>query len=182
MRLFAGLDLPPDCVRAIDTLQSKLRPRAHISWSPAANLHITTKFIGEWPEPRLDVLKQALARVPVPAPFDIHIRKLGFFPNTRAPRVFWAGIDAPPALAELARATDDATAALGVAKEERAYSPHLTLARIRTPVTLDSLQQAIATLPTRDFCSLRADRFFLYLSRPGAGGSVYTKLAEFPFS
>jgi 2'-5' RNA ligase len=182
MRLFIGLDLPADVIHAIDELQSLLRPRAHIAWSPAANLHVTTKFVGEWPETRLQEMKRGLGKVTVPAPFEIRVTGLGFFPNVRSPRVFWAGIEAPPQLAQLARDTDLATASLGVTKEDRAYSPHLTLARIRTPVPLESLHGAIAGLPSTEFGAFRADRFFLYLSRPGPGGSVYTKLAEFPFS
>ena len=182
MRLFVGLDLPPEVIRAIDQLQSRLRPRAQLSWSPAANLHVTTKFIGEWPEERLPLLKSKLAEVPVPAPFEIQIRGLGFFPGARSPKVFWAGIEAPPALTQLACDTDAATAALGLAREDRAYSPHLTLAQIRTPVPLQSLHDAIGKIESTHFGSFVADRFFLYLSRPGSGGSVYTKLAEFPFS
>jgi 2'-5' RNA ligase len=182
MRLFIGLDLPADVIRRIDDLQSRLRPRAHIAWSPAANLHVTTKFVGEWPEARLEEMKRVLGKVTVPAPFEIRVTGLGFFPNARSPRVFWAGIEAPPQLPQLARDTDHATASLGLAKEARAYSPHLTLARIRTPVPLESLHAAIGELPSRDFGAFLADRFFLYLSRPGPGGSVYTKLAEFPFS
>src|SRR6185437_4089898 len=95
----------------------RLRPTAKLSWSPVANLHITTKFVGEWPEARLDELKRALAEVPVPSPFEISIRGLGWFPNPRNPRVFWAGIVAAPELAALAAATDRNTSKLGIPAE-----------------------------------------------------------------
>jgi 2'-5' RNA ligase len=85
-------------------------------------------------------------------------------------------------LSGLARATDDATAALGVAKEERAYSPHLTLARIAKPGRLPGLLSAVAALPSLEFGAFTADRFFLYQSQTSPAGSVYTKLAEFPLA
>jgi len=177
MRLFTGLDLPDEVVRGLRRLLDHLQPAARISWSPPENLHITTKFIGEWPEQRLDELKSALAAIPQRAPIPIHVRKVGFFPNPHAPRVFWCGIEAP-GLEALAAETDQATATLGVPTESRAFSPHLTLARIKERVNLQPLREAIAALPSLDFGQFVADRFFLYQSRPGPKGSVYTKLAE----
>ena len=61
MRLFTALDLPPDVLLRLERLLAALRPEASIKWSPLDNLHITTKFIGEWPEKRVDELDAALA-------------------------------------------------------------------------------------------------------------------------
>src|SRR5262249_40717769 len=61
MRLFIGLDVPPDVVGKLEALLDRLRPAARINWCAPSNLHITTKFIGEWPEERLDELKTALS-------------------------------------------------------------------------------------------------------------------------
>ena len=176
------MDLPPDVITNLEDLLQRLKPSAQINWSPPRNLHVTTKFIGEWPEERLEELKAALASLPPREPIPISIEKLGFFPNPHSPRVFWAGIHAAAGLANLARDTETALAALGVAKEDRAYSPHLTLARIKTPGKQPALLQAVAKLPSLDFGSFTADRFFLYHSKTAPSGSVYTKLAEFPFA
>jgi len=184
MRLFTGLDLPDAVTGNLETLLRRLKPAARIQWSPLANLHVTTKFIGEWPEARLGELKAALAALAGRPPIRVEIRRLGFFPNPRAPHTFWCGIEAP-GLAELAAATDQATAALGVAPEKRAFSPHLTLARItRTngPLALQPLQDAIAGLSSLEFGGFTAASFFLYQSTLRPGGSVYTKLAEFPLT
>ena len=181
MRLFAGLDLPPQVVANLEKLLERLRPAARIQWSPPANLHITTKFIGEWPEERLDELKTALAAIPGRGAILVRIRELGFFPNARSPRVFWCGIDAP-GLAELAADTDRAASALGIPAENRAFSPHLTLARIKERIDLKPLEQAIAKLPALEFGECETRSFFLYRSQLRAGGSVYTKLAEFPLA
>ena len=181
MRLFTSLDLPEEVIGKLRAVVNLLRPTARIKWSSPENLHITTKFIGEWPEERVDELKQALGALPVRDGILVEVQKVGFFPNPHQPRVFWAGIKAPPELARLARETEDAAGRLGVPREQRPFSPHLTLARIpdRTPVV--ALREAIAQLPSLDFGAFHADRFCLYHSRLTPAGSVYTKLSEFPF-
>jgi 2'-5' RNA ligase len=161
MRLFTGIDLAPEVIANLEDLLQRLKPAAQINWSPPANLHITTKFIGEWPEDRLPGLKAALGGLPGRSPINIAIEKLGFFPNPHSPRVFWAGVHAGEDLAQLARDTEDALAALGIAKEDRPYSPHLTLARIKTPGRQSALLQAVAKLPSLEFGGFIADRFNL---------------------
>ncbi len=181
MRLFTGLDLPAGVVRNLEELLHQLRPTARIHWSPPANLHITTKFIGEWPEDRLGELTAALDGLPPRPALDVHIRRVGFFPNPHSPRNFWCGVEAP-GLDALAADTDRATAALGVASEQRPFSPHLTLARIKEKGDLQPLREAIVALPSLEFGRFAADRFFLYRSKLSPSGSVYTKLAEFPLT
>lgn len=181
MRLFTGIDLSPAIVQKLEALIEELRPAADVKWSPPGNLHITTKFIGEWPEERLGELLRALEHVPARPPLSIAVQKLGFFPNPHAPQVFWAGVSGGEELAGLARDTENALGKLDIAKEKRPFSAHLTLARIsKTPVR--QLLQAIAKLPATDFGCFVTDRFYLYQSRPGPKGSVYSKLAEFPLS
>jgi 2'-5' RNA ligase len=182
MRLFTAIDLPSEIITTLEDLVQRLKPSAKINWSPPRNLHITTKFIGEWPEDRLEELKSALAALPPRDPIPISVEKLGFFPNPHSPRVFWAGIHAGSGLAELARDTEQALEKLGIAKEQRAFSPHLTLARIKTPGKQPALLQAVADLPSLDFGAFTGDRFYLYQSRLAPTGSLYTKLAEFPLA
>lgn len=175
MRLFTAVDIPEEVREHLRALVARWKPLAHIGWSPVDNLHITTKFIGEWPEARLDEMKRALHAIPPGGVFEVAVRGLGWFPNDRRPRVLWAGVEGGDALLSLARATEEAVAALGVPIETRPYSPHLTLARIRESVPLDNLRSAVAhTAP--DFGAFRVTEFFLYLS---AGGK-YTRLAAFP--
>src|SRR5213080_2731746 len=106
MRLFIAVDLPYDVLENLVALIDRLKPTARIKWSPPSNLHITTKFIGEWPEERLAELNGALRALPARSPFPIQMRNVGFYPNPHSPRVFFAGIEAPPELAALARDTD----------------------------------------------------------------------------
>jgi 2'-5' RNA ligase len=181
MRLFTALDLPDDLVANLEELLRRLKPVARIQWSPPANLHVTTKFIGEWPENRLGELKATLGALPGRAVIPVRIRRVGFFPNPHSPRNFWCGIDAP-GLSELAADIDSATASLGIPRDKRAFSPHLTLARIKERVELQPLREAIAALTTLEFGGFQAGSFFLYQSTLQPAGSVYTKLAEFPLT
>ena len=182
MRLFTGIDLSGEVKENLERMLTHLRPFAHLHWSAVYNLHITLKFIGEWPETRLDEAGAALRGVKSRAAIPIAIRELGWFPNARSPRVFWAGVDGGSQLAGLAHDAEQSLEPLGIAKETREYMPHLTLARIKQPAPLQKLQEAIAALPSVEFGSFSATRFFLYRSQPGAAGTVYTKLSEYPFA
>jgi 2'-5' RNA ligase len=181
MRLFTGLDLPPEVTAGLERLLRRLKPTARIQWSPPGNLHITTKFIGEWPEERVEELRAALGAIGGRDALRVAIRRVGFFPNPHAPRIFWCGIEAP-GLDRLAAETDEATARLGIAREDRPFSPHLTLARIKERIEMQPLREAIASLDSLDFGAFEASSWFLYRSTLKPGGSVYTKLAEFPLT
>ena len=192
MRLFTAIEIPAGVKDNLRALLERLRPLAKLNWTREDNLHITTKFIGEWPEARLDDLKRAIAGVGSRGslrgsgrPIGVSIRGTGWFPNARHPRVLWAGVMAGEDLRQLAHATEDAVAAIGVPKEDRQYSPHLTLARIRADVPpedlrkVEVLRKALdspdAASEPAEFGSFRATGFYLYLSAAGE----YTKLAEF---
>jgi RNA 2',3'-cyclic 3'-phosphodiesterase len=182
MRLFTGIALPEEVTGHLTRLIERLRPHAHFKWTPVYNLHLTTKFIGQWPEERLQELISALQPLGNRAPIAIQVEGLGWFPNPHSPRVLWTGVKAGPELAQLAADTDEATSTLGIPKETKKYSPHLTIARIKDVVPLSPIRQAIAALPAVDFGSFTADRFYLYLSKPGPSGSIYTRLAAIPLS
>lgn len=180
MRLFTGIDLPETIRERLDVLVSRLRATAHVKWSPIYNLHITTKFIGEWPRERLDELAAKLKSVMVEQPVEIGIQGLGWFPNARNPHTLWAGVRAAQSLAGLAEATDRACSEIGIARENRPYSPHLTLARIKPATPLGPLRKAVGEIHPVDFGAFRAPGFYLYLSEPGPSGSIYTPLYDFP--
>jgi 2'-5' RNA ligase len=181
MRLFTGIDLPEDVRERLERLLMHLRPAAHLKWSPVYNLHVTLKFIGEWPEERLPQLDAALRSIPPRAEIPIHVKSLGWFPNGHHPRVFWVAAHGGDALTALARDTESALDPLGIAKDDRAFTAHLTLARIKEAVPLQALRSAIEELGTVEYGNFVADRFYLFRSQPGPAGSIYTKLSEHPF-
>ncbi len=181
MRLFTGIDLPEEIRAKLERLLMHLRPAAHLKWSPIYNLHLTVKFIGEWPEEKMPQMDAALRSLIERPAIRAEVKGLGWYPNPYHPRVFWAGVSAGPELETLVKDTDIALSPLGIAREERGYSAHLTLARIKDPVPLHALRGAIEKLDSLEFGSFTADRFFLFRSQPGSAGSIYTKLSEYRF-
>jgi 2'-5' RNA ligase len=180
MRLFIGIDPGEDVRERLERVLVHLRACAHLKWSPMYNLHMTLKFIGEWPEDKLPQLETALRSISPRAAIPAEVKGLGWYPNPHHPRVFWAGVQAGDTLAALVQDIEAAMAPLGMAKEARPFNAHLTLARIKEPAPLQPLRKAIAQLESVDFGSLLVDRFYLYRSQPGSAGSIYTKLSQYP--
>lgn len=181
MRLFTAVDLPPHVLLKLERLQSALRPAALIKWSPLDNLHVTTKFIGEWPDSRLGELTEALRSVVRRAPFQLELKKLGWFPNERSPRVLWVGIENESPLRELAQATEDCLLKFDIPKEDRLFTPHLTLARVKSPVPLDKLREKVREMQPSDLGSFGVSCFSLFRSDPGSNFSIYRKLHTYDF-
>jgi 2'-5' RNA ligase len=181
MRLFTGIDLPDDVREKLERLLMHLRPCAHLKWSAVYNLHVTLKFIGEWPEDQVPQLEAALRTLAPRQAIPTEVKGLGWFPNPHHPRVFWAGIHAGDALPALVKDIDSGLASLRIAPEVREFSPHLTLARIKEPAPLRGLRSTIAQLESVEFGAFEISRFYLYRSQPGSAGSIYTKLSEYSF-
>lgn len=180
MRLFVAMDIPEEVRSAIGALAAKLRiacPNAR--WTRIEGLHVTLKFIGETSVEKIEMIKAALADIPSRAPISINFHGLGFFPNERRPRVLWAGIEGGTQLAELAAAVETALHPLGIAREEREFSPHLTLARFDAPRGLNTLHAAIEKAGAAEFGGTTAKEFYLYQSVLKRGGAEYTRLATF---
>jgi len=193
MRLFIALDLDDGICECISRFMAGVEPFApDARWVKPASLHVTLKFIGEQPEAAVEGIKHALAMIRARAA-EIHFRGYGFFPTPNSARVFWVGMEAGPELASLAATVDETTGALGIPKEERAFSPHLTLARAagrsgaprrmkgdRPNRVFQRLQEKLAPLPPPEFGTMTAREFFLYRSQLSPKGSTYTKLQRFP--
>lgn len=190
MRLFVALDIDDNIRANITRFLDRVRDLAPgARWSPAESLHVTLKFIGERREEAVQDIKRRLETIEASA-FELDFRGCGFFPDTRAPRVFWAGIESGSKLASLAASVADNLARAGIPNEEHPYNPHLTLARAAgrsarkssddgSKRTFHRLQEELAAQPVPGFGRMRAREFFLYQSRLSPSGSKYTKLARF---
>jgi RNA 2',3'-cyclic 3'-phosphodiesterase len=195
MRIFIGIDLNPEVRGRIMRFLEGVRGFASDArWARPESLHITLKFVGEQTPEQVEAITARLRRVEGSA-FEIRCGGFGFFPTAKAPRVFWIGIQAGPQLAALAENVDRATAELGVSREDRPYSPHLTLARGGSGRRSGSpkwqpgdgpnasfavLRKRLDALGEVDFGTMTSDEFVLYQSQLSPGGSKYTKLQRFP--
>jgi 2'-5' RNA ligase len=195
MRIFIGIDLDPEVRTRIERFVEGVEGFApEVRWVRPESLHITLKFIGEQPPEQVEAVTERLRQVESTA-FEIRAGGYGFFPTAKAPRVFWIGIHAAPQLAELAESIDSAVAEVGVPREDRPYSPHLTLARAGRgsgsprwrkgdgPNAIFAvLEKRLAAMSGLDFGTMTANEFILYQSQLSPGGSKYTKLQRFPFN
>ena len=91
MRLFTALELNTKVIANLTELVRRLRPVAPIRWVHPQNMHVSLKYIGEWPESRLDTLVRSLSEVRVTQPMTVPLAGLGYFPSAQRPRVFWGG-------------------------------------------------------------------------------------------
>jgi 2'-5' RNA ligase len=192
MRLFIALDIDEEIRGRINRFVDGVRNFApEARWMSPESMHVTLKFIGEQPEDALPSIKQSLTEVSATAS-DIHLQGYGFFPTPKSARVFWVGMEGGPGLPALASLIDEQTAAVGIPREDRVFSPHLTLARSAggsgaphrnkhdgRSRTFQKLQERLAALPTPEFGTMRPHEFFLYQSQLSPRGSKYTKLASF---
>jgi 2'-5' RNA ligase len=181
MRLFIALDIPGEIrARLADYMDRVRRYAPGVRWPRVEGLHVTLKFIGEVKDEKVEAIKKALATVHA-TPFEVAFGEVGFFPNPKSPRVFWAGVEGGEALPTLARAVDDSVAQLGIEREQKPYHPHLTLARAATkdPHSLKGLVPLLTAEAAPQFGTMTAREFWLYRSQPGPGGSKYTRLQRY---
>lgn len=183
MRLFIALDIPAEVrERLVQYLARVAALAPDARWARIESLHITLKFIGEVSESKVAEIKPALAAIKA-SPFEVQIRDVGFFPNPRGARVFWAGVRASEALPHLAIEIEGALEKPGIAHEKKAYHPHLTLAR--APERNESrhcfrlLQERLNAEAAPFFGTMTAREFFLYQSQIMRGGARYIKLHRF---
>ncbi|HKV24066.1 MAG TPA: RNA 2',3'-cyclic phosphodiesterase [Candidatus Acidoferrum sp.] len=188
MRLFVALGIPSSVREHLAAFLSELRnlssslgdkrPR----WIRPESLHVTLKFIGDTQSDNLKKITAALSEIRSKQSVDLKLSGLGFFPNDRRPRVFWAALIASPNLAELASDIDRALVAVGIPGEIRAFVPHLTLARFEPPGLHQTLRSKILQELHREFGSFQAREFQLMESKLKPSGAEYTSLASFPFT
>jgi RNA 2',3'-cyclic 3'-phosphodiesterase len=187
IRAFIALNLPQSIQDAIDKQTARLRQALGdniVRWVAPENMHLTLKFLGNVPVSHMDFLKQMLAQTAdSTSHFDLQLSGLGSFPNPKRPRVLWVGIYAPTGLAPLQQSIETGAARLGYEKEERPFSPHLTIGRVRqgsSPKDLQKISNAITTIQLGKIGNARVDSVHLYQSDLNSEGSVYTKLFSTP--
>lgn len=182
MRLFVAIEIPGEIRGALAAFLKELHAIApQAKWVRADNLHVTLKFLGEVGPSKLAAVKTALAAIRSPQAVALDFRGLGFFPNEKRPRVFWAGMEASPNLAPLGADIDQALHKLAFPPEERPFTPHLTLARFNPPGLPAPLLAAAQQNQSRSFGSLTTREFHLIESKLKPTGAEYTNLQSFPF-
>ncbi len=184
MRLFVALPLPEALKDALAKTQGALAaqlPETSVRWTQAEQQHLTLLFLGETPEEKLPALGQILAfacrRRP---PFSLQTGALGAFPSLRRASVLWLGVSGEvEALRRLHAAL--AEQLMGFYRpDERGFSPHLTLGRVKGLGHARAVAEALETVPSEPPVGWKVDEVRLYSSRLAAGGPRYTVLERVP--
>lgn len=181
MRAFLAIEIPAEiCKKIRDLIEVLQRTTPNVRWARAEGLHLTLKFIGQVPLEKIEEIQAQLASLRLPAPLPLRVQGFGYFPNERSPRVIWLGVEAGPQLAELAGRIEEGLYRLGIPKEDRPFSSHLTLGRLRAPDKLLALRELLRQREPLEMGSFTAEEFYLYESQLSPGGSLYRKIARFP--
>jgi 2'-5' RNA ligase len=155
------------------------RSGADIKLVEPRNLHITLKFLGDTGEDRVEAIGRAMGdSVRGIAPFELAFRGLGAFPNPMAPRVVWVGLLGAEPLAEISRRLEDRLSVVGFPREQRGFSPHITLGRMRTPGRWGSIPALLQTRADADLGSTTVEKLLLKKSVLGPRGPAYSTVLE----
>jgi 2'-5' RNA ligase len=181
MRAFIAIDLPEPVHAALAEAQKGFRSACRDArWARPEGIHLTLKFLGEISDAPAKQVVEALAQIGAFEPIAVEVKGFGFFPQAHRPRVFWAGVAAPPALAELAARVERYMEKIGFAREDRAFAPHLTLARFQVPRPQPELEAAISARADSSLGKFEASEFFLFESKLSPQGAHYRKVMRFP--
>jgi 2'-5' RNA ligase len=183
MRLFIAIALSPDATEMLRGLRSRLVPHAghEVRWSTEEGWHVTLQFLGQTSDEQAACAitsLQGIQAVPVP----IRIEGLDFFDKAG---IFHAGVVISSELLALQQKVTAATRSCGFTPEDRAYHPHITLARAKGRAgsrALSPLKQALRRSKENPVAEFTADEFLLYESFPGPEGSRYEVRARFPLN
>lgn len=175
-RLFVAIDLPTAVKTPLTRLKLNLDGVRPV---PAEQLHLTLRFIGDVDTPTLELVKNALAEIHA-EPFKLAVNSIGHFPPSRFPRVLWVGVEPVPELLQLQHKVELAVRSAGIAAEERPFSPHITIARLKE-VHLEQVRRF--ELQQQDFSAgfFMAENFHLYASRLSPAGATHTRLQSYTF-
>jgi RNA 2',3'-cyclic 3'-phosphodiesterase len=183
LRAFIAIEIPPEIKKTISAQTANLQKdsASSVRWVASENIHLTFKFLGEISAANVEILAQALkTECEQCHPFEITVEELGCFPNSRRPRVLWVGLVVPQELNRLQRQIEAVTSRLGYATEEKPFSPHLTIGRVREQASSAELQALHTLLEQTRIATLgtfTVREVHLFKSDLKPSGPVYTRLS-----
>ncbi len=182
LRCFIALELPEELKKNIYVYIEKLKAAgADVKWVRTENLHLTLKFLGNTPEEllkdineRLFFLSKSYER------FPLQVSGAGAFPNIKYPRVIWLGVHDSEEIIKLQHDIDESMAGLGFERDDKQFTPHLTIGRVKFMRNKDALIKELATLKEANFGKIEVINITLMKSELKPGGAEHSKLSEIP--
>jgi len=182
IRTFIAVEIPDEVQTKLVEIQKELSNFVgRVSWVKRGNIHLTLKFLGDVQVGKIEAIKSSLEKVAEShSPFKMSFGRVGTFPNFNRPRVIWLGIKVGAEESiKLAESVEHALGSLGFPRERKKLRPHLTLARIRRRMNLESVSRNFSKYDSLGMQPIKIDGFTLMQSQLHPKGSIYTPLAEF---
>ena len=187
LRAFIAVELPLGAREALEDVIADLQALAltGVRWVRPEGVHLTLKFLGNIESASIEPISQAMSQCAALNPsFELSLGKVGVFPNLRAPRVIWVGLEgALEPLLGLQRALENELACLGFVPERRPYSAHLTLGRIREgtpPAQRRRVGDALGGVLEVGSVEIPVKDISLIKSTLAPSGAIYTRLFSAP--
>lgn len=185
IRAFIAIALPRVIRTELESIiqQFKGQHVQCVKWVAVDNTHLTLKFLGDTSPADLAQLTKILQVESAAHPsFSVEVAGMGAFPNTRHPRILWVGLQAPAVLNSLAGSIESAARSIGIQAEERAFSPHLTLGRVKndaSPTDILNLSAALKSIDVGSVGEFMVTQYTLFRSDLRPQGPLYSVLAQF---
>jgi len=179
MRCFVAISLPEELKASISGIQDRLKTAgADVSWTRQEGMHLTLKFLGEVEEKMIPNIERALdMAVDGITTFMLSVSGMGIFPDMRRPRVVWIGLkEEGDNLIRLHKGVDEELKKTGFPSEDRRFTPHITLGRIRSNRNIEKLLKLIDVEKGVDSGSFEVSDLHLIKSELKPSGAVYTEL------
>jgi RNA 2',3'-cyclic 3'-phosphodiesterase len=183
IRTFIALELPATIRTGFGMIMEELTSAGlrSVHWVKPGNIHLTLKFLGDTPNNCVEPISNALRKLAGQySSISAGVSGMGVFPNLNRPRVIWIGVQSAPDLNRLQISIENELSALGFEREQRAYSPHLTIGRLSDPVSPEQaaiLGRYIRDKKDMDKTDVDLNKLCLIRSDLTHFGPVYTSLS-----
>jgi 2'-5' RNA ligase len=182
IRAFIAISLPPQARDLALQVQERFREcGASLSWVQTQNVHLTIKFLGNIPEEKIGPIGMAIEKaIGETRPFAVEINEMGVFPNIQFPRVIWMGVDEPThTLINLENRISEEMEIIGFPREEKKFTPHITLGRVKSHKGKNKLIEIIHSQRMLYCDKILVADVKLYKSELKPSGAVHSVLASF---
>lgn len=184
IRTFIAVRIPAEVRRRLADIEQKLKSSgADVKWVPEENFHLTLKFLGNVDPDRLRAVCDAIRSIAETSnAFEVTLTGVGAFPKASRPSVVWVGVTTgAEEMKALAARVDDALAGLGFLREERGFSAHVTLGRVRSARHIHRLPEVIESLKDEEAGVFTVGSVAVMKSDLRPSGPVYTVIEEYSF-
>jgi RNA 2',3'-cyclic 3'-phosphodiesterase len=178
IRTFICIELPDSIKTKLGEIQTEMKTLgSNVRWTRTDGIHLTLKFLGNVEKQNINQIVEQIAEASrVHSPVEIEVKESGAFPDFKKPRVFWIGVHDPSgALARLQMTIDTKLEKIGFEKENRRFSPHLTIGRVKSHDGLNATSRALEEMSIEPMAFL-ANQVVVMQSHLQLKGAVYTPL------